>query len=237
MLLEDRSMPDALRELVKGIHKSLLRQHEIMDSMFDIAQLDTRSLELQPQDIFLAEIIRSEVIRLGPPASERSQEISVDLPPLPSIQADPESLRKLFGHLLTNAIKFTPNNGRISITGHFLPANSHDLPDGGVEIVVSDTGVGVDSEFQEIIFTKFYQPGELLNRHSTGKTKFKGSGVGLGLALSRGIVEAHGGRIWVESPGYDDEKCPGSNFHLILPIKAQGESNTLPVDSAVKLKI
>ncbi len=103
--------------------------------------------------------------------------------------------------------------------------------------MVSDTGVGVDKSYQEVIFTKFYQPGELLNRHSTGKTKFKGSGVGLGLALSRGIVEAHGGKIWVVSPGYDDEKCPGSDFHVILPIRSQGESKTVRMGSAVKLKL
>jgi signal transduction histidine kinase len=97
--------------------------------------------------------------------------------------------------------------------------------------------VGVDKAFQEIIFTKFYQPGDQLNRHSTGKTKFKGSGAGLGLALSRGIVEAHGGRLWVESEGYDEEKCPGSNFHVILPLRSQGESKTVRMGSAVKLKL
>jgi len=237
MLLEEPTLPEPVRELVKGIHKSTLRQHEIMDSMFDIAQMDTRSLELQKQDVFVTELIRSVAQELSKSASERSQEFSLDLPQLPSIKADPNTLRKLFFHLMINAVKFTPNGGKITVTGRQLPPNNRDLPEGGVEIIVSDTGVGVDQGYQEVIFTKFYQPGELLNRHSTGKTKFKGSGVGLGLALSRGIVDAHGGRIWVESPGYDEDKCPGSDFHVILPLRSQGESQTVRMGSAVKLKL
>ncbi|MBI3161125.1 MAG: hypothetical protein HYZ23_01380, partial [Chloroflexi bacterium] len=66
-------------------------------------------------------------------------------------------------------------------------------------------------------------PGEL-GKHSTSKSRFKGGGAGLGLALSKGIVEAHGGRIYVESPGYDETNFPGSKFHVILPLsKAEGE--------------
>jgi signal transduction histidine kinase len=237
MLMEEPSMPEQLRSLVKGIHKSTLRQVEIMDSMFDIAQLDTRTLELHHQDVFLNELLRSVSEEMSNSLAERELELSVDLPQLPAIKADPNTMRKLFYHLLSNAIKFTPNGGKIKISGRQLPPNNRDLPEGGVEIVVSDTGVGVDKDFQEIIFTKFYQPGDKINLHSTGKTKFKGSGVGLGLALSRGIVNAHGGRIWVESEGQDDEKCPGSDFHVILPLRSQGESKTVRMGSAVKLKL
>jgi signal transduction histidine kinase len=57
--------------------------------------------------------------------------------------------------------------------------------------------------------------------HSSGKTKFKGGGAGLGLSISRGILEAHGGSIWAESKGYDEKKCPGSTFHVLIPIRTE----------------
>ncbi len=237
MLLENPDLNEDVRMFVKGIHKGTVRLHEIMDSMFDVAQMDSRTIELQRQDVFVTELVRSVFQELSKFASEREQELSLDLPQLPSIKADPNTMRKLFYHLIINAIKFTPNKGKITITGRHVPANNRDLPEGGVEIVVADTGVGVDKNYQEVIFTKFYQPGELLNRHSTGKTKFKGSGVGLGLALSRGIVEAHGGKIWVVSLGYDEQTCPGSEFHVVLPLRSQGESKTVRMGSAVKLKL
>jgi signal transduction histidine kinase len=146
-------------------------------------------------------------------------------------------LRKVFYHLISNAIKFTPNGGKITIRGKTLPFSNKTMPEGGLEIIISDTGIGVDPNFREVIFTKFYQPNEELNKHSTGKTKFKGSGAGLGLALSRGIVEAHGGRIWVESPGYDEVNFPGSHFHVILPLRKQTKGNTLPISEAIQLTL
>ena len=237
MLLDDPSLPGPAHDLVKGIHRSTLRLHEIMDSMFDIAQIDARTLELHRQDVFLTELIGSVVQDQAKILAEREQQITLDLPALPSIKADPNTLKKLLYHLLSNAIKFTPNGGKITVTGRHVAANKRDLPEGGVEVIVSDTGVGIDKGMQEIIFTKFYQPGEQLNRHSTGKTKFKGSGAGLGLALSRGIVEAHGGKIWVESHGYDEKQLWGSEFHVILPLRSQGESKTVRMGSAVKLKL
>jgi signal transduction histidine kinase len=127
-------------------------------------------------------------------------------------------LNKLFSNLLYNAIKYTPDGGCITVSGQYWPADNHDPAASFVEIMVSDTGIGVDPKVQELIFTKFYQTGPV-SFHSSGKTKFKGGGAGLGLSIARGIVEAHGGRIWVESEGHDEQACPGSKFHVVLPIK------------------
>ena len=68
------------------------------------------------------------------------------------------------------------------------------------------------------IFEKFGRLGNV-SLHSSGKIKFKGGGPGLGLSIAKGIIEAHGGAIWVESPGYDEKACPGSTFHILLPIR------------------
>jgi signal transduction histidine kinase len=86
---------------------------------------------------------------------------------------------------------------------------------------VRDTGIGIAPENHEVIFEKFYQTGPLA-LHSSGRTKFKGGGAGLGLAIAASIVQAHNGRIWVESPGYDEAACPGSCFHVLLPLTRAG---------------
>ena len=86
-----------------------------------------------------------------------------------------------------------------------------------VEITVADDGIGIEPDQQQLIFEKFYRPESTL-LHSTDDTGFKGAGPGLGLPIAKGIVEAHGGRIWVESPGRDEERCPGSTFFVRLPV-------------------
>ena len=112
----------------------------------------------------------------------------------------------------------------------------NDLPEGGIEIMVSDTGVGVDPNFRELIFTKFYQSGDL-TKHSTSKSRFKGGGSGLGLALSKGIVEAHDGRIWVESPGYDEVHFPGSQFHILIPLTKLADGESLKMSAPIKVSL
>ncbi len=220
MLIEDRSLPEAAHEMLKGISKGTKRLHEIVESMFDLAQIDTRTMHLHLTPVDTGIVIKEVAHKLEKTIRERRQSLSVEIPPLPMLKADPNLLEKLFQHLLNNAVKFTPDNGKIRVAARAIHAQDGELPNGGVEIVVSDTGVGVDPEARDIIFSKFYQPGEL-SKHSTSKTRFKGSGTGLGLALSKGIVEAHGGRIWVESEGYDEINFPGSHFHVTLPMSRE----------------
>ena len=217
MLIEDITLPPNVHEMLKGISKGTKRLHEIMDSMFDIAQIDTRTLQIHLTPVNTATLVKEVGERMVQSFMERKQTLIINIPPLPMVRADPNLLKKLFQHLLSNAIKFTPNKGRITVDAQPLAAHNSEMPSGGIEIIVSDTGVGVDPDSSEIIFSKFYQPGEL-TKHSTSKTRFKGSGAGLGLALAKGIVEAHGGRIWVESTGYDEANLPGSKFHVVLPL-------------------
>ena len=237
MLLESPSLDQNVLKMLKGIHDGTMRLHEIMESLFDIAQLDARTLQLEFEPIDVGKLVQEVCMGLSQVVKDRKQTLTIDLPPLPGIQADPNTLRKVFYHLITNAVKFTPDEGKITVRGKTLPFSSEALPEGGLEIIVSDTGIGIDSSFKEVIFTKFYQPGEQLGKHSTGKTKFKGSGVGLGLALSRGIIEAHGGRVWVESPGYDEVNFPGSHFHVVLPLRKQPKGSTLPFGETIRMTL
>jgi signal transduction histidine kinase len=131
---------------------------------------------------------------------------------LPTIHADKDLLYKVFYHVIGNAIKYTPDGGRITVTGLTIEES-----DSEIEIAVKDTGIGIDPCYQELVFEKFYQTGEVL-LHSTSKTKFKGGGPGLGLAIARGIVNAHHGRIWIKSPGYNEEINPGTTVHVQLPL-------------------
>jgi signal transduction histidine kinase len=218
MLIDDESLPNEAIVMLKGISKGTKRLHEIVESMFDIAEIDARTLQLHLTPVDISLIVKEVARKLEKTVKERSQILSMEIPQLPMIKADPNLLEKLFQHLMGNAIKYTPNNGKISVTAKPSTIRNTDFPDGGIEIIVSDTGVGVDPHARDIIFSKFYQPGEL-SKHSTSKTRFKGSGAGLGLALSKGIVEVHGGSIWVESKGYDEEKFPGSQFHVALPLR------------------
>lgn len=221
MLLDDPELPENPyhQQLLQKIKAGGDRLHEIVETMLDMAKIDQRTLELEPQPVAPAGLIESVAAEANTAITERRQTIEVDVPrDLPPVTADMIALRKVFLHLVMNAVKYTPDGGKIRIFGRKVEPQSPDLPHGGIEVVVSDTGIGIDPRFHELIFAKFYQTGELA-LHSTGKTKFKGSGPGLGLAIARGIVAAHHGRIWVESPGYDEERCPGSAFHVILPLR------------------
>ena len=235
MLMDDPKLEKNLKTMMKGIHDGTLRLHEVMDSMFDIAQIDARSLKPHLQQVDLAQLIQQVSIEHAKTVKEREQILNIKVPSMPLVKADPHLLEKLLHHLIRNAIKFTPNSGWITITGKHIPAIIN-LPNGGVEIIVSDTGVGVDPNLREVIFSKFYQPGEL-GKHSTSKSRFKGGGAGLGLALSKGIVEAHGGRIWVESPGYDEVNFPGSQFHIILPLTKLEEGEVQRIGEPVMYEI
>jgi signal transduction histidine kinase len=222
MLMEDTGLSGDLagKGIIEGIYNGSQRLHEIIDNMLEVAKIDMQELELQKGLVKLDQLLRQVCRGYAQAFRERDLKLRFDkkISDLPNIEGDFDALQKVFDHLLSNAIKYTPDGGTISITGNQIPEDTGEGPKEGVEIIVRDTGVGIDPRYQELIFTKFYQTGDVA-LHSTGKTKFKGGGAGLGLTIVRGFVEAHGGRVWADSPGYDEDTHPGSAFHVVLPLE------------------
>jgi signal transduction histidine kinase len=204
--------------MLEGIVSGMNRLHQIVNGMLDVAKIDADNLEVYPEPVRMEQLIDRIYQKFEADLETRqlTLEQEASLAALPVIQADPELLQKVFYSLIINAIKYTPDGGKITVSGKAVTGEGEGTPP-AVEVTVSDTGIGIDAEHHELIFEKFYQTGELA-LHSSGFTKFKGSGPGLGLAIARGIVEAHSGKVWVESPGYNEESCPGSQFHVWLPV-------------------
>lgn len=202
-----------LERYTKGMLEGTNRMVEIIDSMLDVSRIDSNLLDITPTETQLDQVI-DRVRKLFREAfEERKIEIKVQgVADLPVISADKDLLYKVFYHVIGNAVKYTPDGGSVTVSGRTI----HDDPQNPeVEIAVQDTGIGVDPQYQELIFEKFYQTGEVL-LHSSGKTKFKGGGPGLGLAISRGIINAHRGRIWLESAGHNEQTYPGSTVFIRL---------------------
>lgn len=209
--LDSRTISSPETALIDGIHNGTRRLRTIINDMIDVSLIDNNMLSLNYQPVWLNRILTVLVGEVQNTLAERNLDLQVadfdgssDL-----LYGDPERLLQLFRNVLTNAIKFTPDGGKIRIDGRKLP--------GFIEITFQDSGIGIDLDDQATIFDKFSRLGNSA-LHSSGQTKFKGGGPGLGLHIAKGIVEAHNGAIWVESPGYDETALPGSIFHILLPI-------------------
>ena len=215
-------------EMVTNISNAAARLDNIIKDMVDVSLIDEKRLQLKMEDIQLNRLIEAAVNELRFFFSMRKQEVVISLDEsIPTLRGDALRLMQLLSNILGNAIKFTPDGGRITIasSAKYLlrgvsPAESqaaareHHL---FLEVTISDTGIGIDREDQMRVFDKFYEVGNI-QEHSSGKVAFKAKGAGLGLSIAKGIVDMHGGEIWVESTGYNPERLPGSTFHILLPL-------------------
>ncbi|HNB50761.1 MAG TPA: HAMP domain-containing sensor histidine kinase [Anaerolineales bacterium] len=200
--------------LVKGIDNGTKRLREIIDDMIDVSLIDNNLLTLTFQPLWLNRLLGTLREELKEIVSQRKQTLLIH-----SFEGsdemtfgDSERIYQALRNLMTNAIKYTPDGGQVTVDGRKLP--------GFIEIIIQDTGIGIDPDDHAIIFEKFGRLGNV-SLHSSGKTKFKGGGPGLGLPITKGLIEAHGGTIWVESDGYDEVKCPGTTFHVLLPMRKE----------------
>jgi signal transduction histidine kinase len=196
-----------------------LQLKSIINDIVQITAIESGALELKLQSVSLDKLLQQVLREFQQALQKRSLELQVlNLAALPTLKASDEHLRFALAKLVENAIKYTPDGGRITIS--YTDKQASGLPANGLEIVISDTGIGIDPKLHELIFTPFFHTGKTtLSPLASDKTDFKASGAGLGLAIAQGIVQAHGGRIWVESPGYDETRCPGSCFHVVLPVR------------------
>ncbi len=205
-----------LKKYTNGILDGTSRIVEIIDSMLDVSRIDTNQLEAMSVPMQIEPVIEKVKKTFQPAFEERKISFNAEgFANLPEIQGDKDLLYKVFYHVIGNAIKYTPDGGKIDVSGRTYQNGSKEP---NIEITVKDNGIGIDKDSQELVFEKFYQTGEVL-LHSSGKTKFKGGGPGLGLAIARGIVNAHDGHIWLESPGQDEVKNPGTTVFVQLPVK------------------
>jgi signal transduction histidine kinase len=205
----------SLGEVMDGIRNGTNRMHKVVNMMLDLTRIGSETLQVASVPVPLGQIIDELLRSFEPVAAERDIRLAVThAENTPEINGDPPLIQKALYQLIVNAIKYTPDGGRILIT-----TRPSVLDDGSpsIEIAVRDRGIGIDAEHQDLIFEKFYQVGKVA-LHSSGKTTFKGGGPGLGLALVRGVARAHGGKVWVESAGYDEVNFTGSTFYLMLPL-------------------
>ncbi len=202
----------SLDSLLTGMQAGIKRLRSIVDDMLDVSMIDNDLLQLNFQPVQLKNILEIQKRDLEEILKKRRQTLEIKLFEGNGtwIYVDSARIMQAIRNILDNAVKFTPDGGTITVDGRTLP--------GLIEVTISDTGIGISQENQSVIFEKFGQLGRV-DLHSSGKTKFKGGGPGLGLSISLGILKAHGGSIWAESPGYDEEECPGSTFHVLIPIR------------------
>ncbi|MCP4426517.1 MAG: hypothetical protein GY803_18645 [Chloroflexi bacterium] len=208
---------DQTRTIIGYINRASDRLDTLITDMLDASQLDIEGFRMAFTKTKLDMIVRMATEPLTEALKERHINwITEGLEDIPSMFADFKRLVQAFTNLIGNSIKYTPDYGTVTLRVGLVPGQG-DLGD-HIEIVLADEGIGIDAKFHELIFEKFFRIGDP-QLHSTGSTKFKGAGPGLGLHIAKGVIEGHGGRIWVESAGEDEERLPGSEFHIILPVR------------------
>jgi PAS domain S-box-containing protein len=191
-----------IREFADKVQRSTNEMKRLISDLLDFAGIQSGSFSIAPSAHGLVEVLMPVIDRMRTMAEARQQILEVDLPSdLPRVAVDPHRIGQVLSNLMRNAIKFTGNQGTIQVSAR--QEHQH------IVVSVTDTGPGIPQEHLQKVFDRFWRvPG----------TKKKGSG--LGLSIARGIVEAHGGRIWVESrPG------TGCSFFFTLPL-ANPDSST-----------
>lgn len=185
------------QRFVGHIHRDSMHLLELINQILDLSKIEAGRLELESENFALPGVIDEVMSSIRPLGEAKSIQIVTELDSTITIAADRLRFKQILLNLLGNAVKFTPEEGRICVDAK---------PTGGfVEISVRDNGIGIPEEERETVFEKFHQV-----RKTTAMARHDGTG--LGLAISKALVELHGGRIWVES-----QPSNGSRFVFTIP--------------------
>ena len=191
---QDQHILDRAREKTKGLIA-------LIGDLLDLSRIEEGIICHEPQPVRLEELLENIVDFLKTGARKKNQSISLELPkePLPELTADPIALESIFGNLITNAINYTQEGGKIEVEVDMAGIN--------VRVKVKDNGFGIADKYLDKIFERFYRVKDEKTRYITG--------TGLGLPIVKGLIDSMGGLINVESvPG------KGTEFTVLLPIKA-----------------
>jgi signal transduction histidine kinase len=190
------------RRQVEIVQRAAERMNRLIQDLLDVKRIESGQLVVDPRPDSASTVITEAMEMLRPLAAASSVQLAAELPgDLPTVLIDPPRIHQVLSNLVGNSIKFTPHGGRITVTAQAFPEE--------VRISVTDTGPGIAADQIPHLFARYWQ-GNRRDRR----------GIGLGLAIARGIVEAHGGRIWVESTLGE-----GSRFHFTLQIPNFRDAN------------
>lgn len=185
-------------EYAGDIHSSGSHLLSLINDLLDVAKIEAGRMEIQPEPLNAQKTIESALKLVGAKARERHQTLLIETASdAPELFADERALKQILINLVSNAVKFTPEGGKITVLGTCAR-------DGGFQIMVEDNGPGIPREKLDRIFKPFSQVDNRYDR--------QGGGTGLGLALVRGLCELHGGRAWLES-----EPGKGCRAFIVLP--------------------
>ena len=211
-LATDEGIPERFREDLQVVHRNIELEASLIDSMLDLTRIGNGKLELHVQRLDIDQILNDSVGMCRSEAAAKSVSLTLDTAATQHrcVNGDAPKLQQVFGNLLRNAIKFTPAGGRVAVRST-IAAN------GALRVEVEDTGVGIDPEVLPRVFEAFEQGRSAVTREY--------GGLGLGLAICKGIVSAHGGTISAASNGKDT----GTTLTVELPALAA----EAPADAAL----
>lgn len=208
---EDILPAEMVSGVAEGLNLGVSRMRDVVNEIIKVARIASGTLDLALGPVRLSEIVQDVYEEYQEVLEKRHLNVQIgDLSKLPIVQGDGAQLKSAIYHIFSNAIKYTPDGGSIFVVGRAMGDT--------VDLIIQDSGIGIPDSEHRRIFDQFYTLGSI-EHHSTSKYAFQGGGLGLGLAIVKGIIEAHNGRVWVESERRDLELFPGSTFHILLPLE------------------